>query len=74
MGNESQILKSGGKRLRHGTYKTVYLDNHGRDKRGVIRYGFRAEIQTINAGGVARLRKWFRFKEDAYRWLGRQNV
>ena len=58
------ILKRGGKRLRHGTYRTVYLDNHGRG-----RYGWRGEIQTCSAGGVVRLRKWFRFRDDALAWI-----
>lgn len=69
MNEESHILKNGGKRLRHGTYKSVYLDNRGKDRRGVTRYAFRADVQTVTAGGLVRLRRWFRFKEDARRWL-----
>lgn len=66
MRNGSCIIGSGAKRIRHGSYAVVYLDNKGGGKKY-----WRAEIQTINAGGVVRLRKWFREREDAVAWLGR---
>lgn len=66
---ESHIIGSGGKRIRKGSYKTVYLDNHGKNRNGAIRYGGRGEIQTVNAGGAIRLRRWFKYREDAVRWI-----
>lgn len=69
MATEENIIGSGEKRLRHGTYKTAYRDNHGKDKNGSIRYGFRGEVQTINAGGVVRIRAWFKTYDEARRWL-----
>lgn len=58
------IIKSGGKRLRHGSYRSVYLDNRGRGRRA-----WRADFQTIDARGVVRLRRWFKTREDALDWL-----
>ena len=58
------IIGSGAKRIRHGSYKSVYLDNNGKGY-----HYWRAEYQRISAGGVVRLRKWFKNKDDAYRWL-----
>ena len=37
----AHILKNGAKRLRHGTYRCVYLDNHGKNKNGVPQYAWR---------------------------------
>lgn len=62
---ECHIIGSGAKRLRHGTYRTVYLSSRGRGKPKA----WRAEIQTVNAGGVVRLRGWFPTYEDARAWL-----
>lgn len=70
MRNDTQIIGSGAKRMRHGSYCCIYTDNHGRTRSGRIRYGIRAEIQTANAGGCVRLRKWFKYRADAERWLG----
>lgn len=67
--NESHIIGSGGKRIRKGNYKCVYLDNHGKDKRGVTRYGWRGEIHAITPGGDVRLRAWFKTREDAQAWV-----
>ena len=64
MMTSEHIIKGGGKRIRHGSYKVVYLDNKGNGKRY-----WRAEYQTVNAGGVTRLRNWFKDKEDAFKWL-----
>lgn len=58
------ILKRGGKRLRHGSYKVVYWDNHGNGY-----HAWRGEIQTCNAGGAIRLRKWFKYRDDALAWI-----
>lgn len=63
------IIGSGAKRTRHGSYKTVYRDNHGRDKNGNIRYGYRGEIQTVCTSGVVRKRAWFKTYEDAWKWV-----
>lgn len=65
MNYESEhIIKNGAKRLRHGTYKSVYLDNNGKGRRY-----WRGEVQTINAGGVVRLRRWFKNREEAVKWI-----
>lgn len=69
MREEAPTIKPGGKRLRHGTYKTVYLDNRGKSRDGTIRRDWRAEIQTIGPCGVVRLRGWFKNREDALHWL-----
>lgn len=58
------IIKGGGKRVRHGSYRSVYLDNRGKGYRC-----WRADFQTVNAGGVVRLRAWFKNREDAIAWL-----
>ncbi len=67
MKNDTQIIGSGAKRMRHGYYSCVYLCSRGRAK--TKRY-WRAEFQGINAGGAFRLRKWFHTREDGERWLG----
>lgn len=72
MNKGENIIGSGAKRLRHGTYKTVYRDNHGKGKNGKIYYGYRAEIQTVSASGVVRLRAWFRSYDAAKRWINGQ--
>lgn len=64
MMESENIIKSGNKRMRHGSYKSVYLDNNGKGRRY-----WRAEYQSVNAGGVVRLRKWFKDKENAFKWL-----
>lgn len=69
---ESHIIKNGGKRIRHGSYKIVYRDYHVKNKKGVVRYDYRAEIQTITLGGVLRIRKWFKTPAEAWDWLGRE--
>lgn len=61
---ESHILKNGGKRLRHGSYKTVYLCSRGGGRRC-----WRAEYQRKDTRGVVRLRKWFSDKDQAWAWL-----
>ena len=58
------IIGSGAKRLRHGSYRSIYLDNHGLGRRM-----WRAEYQAVNAGGVVRLRRWFADRELAVKWL-----
>lgn len=68
MKEESHIIGSGAKRLRHGTYKCVYKDHHG-TKNGCRHYGWRGEIQTINAGGCVRIRSWFKTREAACAWI-----
>lgn len=67
MKNDTQIIGSGAKRMRHGYYSCVYLCSRGRAK--PKRY-WRAEFQGINAGGAFRLRKWFKYRADAERRLG----
>ena len=64
MMQSENILKNGGKRLRHGSYRTVYWDNRGNGH-----HAWRAEIQTCNAGGAVRLRKWFNDSDDALAWI-----
>lgn len=57
------IIGSGAKRIRHGSYATAYRDN-----RGNCRFGYRGEIQTCDTRGITRLRKWFSTYEEAYNW------
>lgn len=57
------IIGSGAKRLRHGTYRTAYKCSRGHGK-----YAFRGEIQSVDTRGVIRLRKWFKTLEEAWRW------
>ncbi len=70
MREDTQIIGSGAKRARHGTYASIYLDNHGRTRSGSPRWNWRADYQTITASGVVRLRKWFKSRKDAENWLG----
>ena len=70
MRTDTQIIGSGAKRARHGSYCSIYVDNRERTRSGNIRWGLRAEFQTITAGGAVRLRKWFKHRADAERWLG----
>lgn len=62
---ESHIIKNGGKRIRHGSYRSVYLDS---PEKGYKMW--RGEYQSVRSDGVVRLRKWFRNREDAERWVG----
>lgn len=66
---ESYIIGSGARRARKGSYKTVYRDNRGRNKKGEVVYAFRAEIQTMGPSGVFRTRRWFKTRELAHAWL-----
>lgn len=60
------IIGSGAKRMRHGTYRSVYRDNRG----GGAMY-YRGEVQTCDARGVTRIRRWFRTYEEAMNWIGK---
>lgn len=57
-------IGSGAKRLRHGVYRTVYMDNRGKGRKF-----WRAEIQRLDTTGIVRLRKWFKEYKDARNWV-----
>lgn len=61
--DSENIIKSGAKRLRHGSYATAYRDNHGKG-----RYAYRGEVQRIDTRGLVRIRKWFNNFQDAWDW------
>lgn len=63
--NSLNIIESGVKRLRHGSYKTVYLSSRGKG----LPKKWRAEIQTISPSGIVRIRAWFSDKERAFNWI-----
>lgn len=66
---EENIIGSGAKRTRRGTYKSVYLDNKGKGKRY-----WRGDICTQDAGGCIRLRKWFKNRKDAENWINGRTI
>ena len=67
---ETQLIGSGKKRTRSGTYSCVYLDSKGP---GHKRKYWRADCRSFDASGAVRLRKWFKYREDALKWLGKSN-
>lgn len=63
------IIGSGAKRMKHGAYKVCY-----RCLRYQGCYMYRAEIQTITAGGAFRKRKWFKTYDEGIRWLNGNKI
>lgn len=68
--SETQLIGSGKKRTRSRTYSCVYLDSKGPGHR---RKYWRAECWSFDTSGPIRLRKWFKYREDALKWLGKSN-